>query len=48
MKFAGYDDADQNLDGKLNLELKNKKFWIASSTHNSEEIFCAKTHNIKT
>ncbi len=46
MKFAGYDDVDQNLDRKLNLQLKNKKFWIASSTHNSEEIFCAKTHII--
>ena len=46
IKFAEYDDANQNLDAKLNLELKNKKFWIASSTHNSEEIFCAKTHII--
>jgi len=45
IKFAEY-DANQNLDRKLNLELKNKKFWIASSTHNSEEIFCAKTHII--
>ena len=46
IKFAEYDDANQNLDRKLNIELKNKKFWIASSTHNSEEIFCAKTHMI--
>jgi len=46
MKFAEYNDANENLDKKLNLELKNKKFWIASSTHNSEEIFCAKTHII--
>ncbi len=46
IKFTEYDDANQNLDGKLNIELKNKKFWIASSTHNSEEIFCAKTHMI--
>ena len=46
MKFAEYDDANQNLDRKLNLELKNKKFWIASSTHNSEEIFFAETHQI--
>ena len=44
IKFAEYDDASQNLDRKLYLELKNKKFWIASSTHGSEEIFCAKTH----
>ncbi len=46
MKFAGYDDANQNLGKKLNLLLKNRKFWVASSTHNSEEIFCAKTHLI--
>ena len=46
IKFAEYDDAKQNLDRRLNVELKNKKFWIASSTHNSEEIFCAKTHMI--
>ncbi|WP_440650930.1 3-deoxy-D-manno-octulosonic acid transferase [Candidatus Pelagibacter sp. HIMB1495] len=46
IKFAEYDDAKQNLDKKLNVELKNKKLWIASSTHNSEEIFCAKTHII--
>ncbi len=46
IKFAQYDGVEQNLDKKLNLELKNKKFWIASSTHNSEEIFCAKTHMI--
>ena len=46
IKFAEYDDAKQKLDEKLNVELKNKKFWIASSTHNSEEIFCAKTHMI--
>ena len=46
MKFAEYDDAKQNLDRRLNVELKNKKFWIASSTHNSEEIFCAKAHLI--
>ena len=46
IKFVEYNHANQNLDQKLNLELKNKKFWIASSTHNSEEIFCAKTHII--
>ena len=46
IKFAEYDDTNQKLDEKLNIELKNKKFWIASSTHNSEEILCAKTHMI--
>ncbi len=46
IKFAEYDDANQNLDKKLNLLLKNRKFWVASSTHNSEEIFFAETHRI--
>ena len=46
IKFAEYDDANQNLDKKLNLLLKNRKFWVASSTHNSEEIFFAETHQI--
>ena len=46
IKFAEYDDAKQSLDRKLDIELKNKKFWVASSTHNLEEIFCAKTHII--
>ena len=46
IKFTEYDDIYQNLDKKLKLQLKNKKFWIASSTHSSEEIFCAKTHLI--
>ena len=46
IKFAEYDDANQNFDKKLNLLLKNRKFWVASSTHNSEEIFFAETHQI--
>ncbi len=46
IKFAEYDDANQNLDKKLNLLLKNRKFWVASSTHNSEETFFAETHRI--
>ena len=29
---------------RLSLKFKNKKIWIASSTHSDEEIFCAKTH----
>ena len=32
------------INNKLTLELKKRKVWIASSTHNNEEIFCAKTH----
>ena len=27
-------------------KIKNRKIWCASSTHPSEEIFCAKTHSI--
>jgi len=46
IKFAEYEDTNQNLDKKLNLLLKNRKFWVASSTHNSEEIFFAETHRI--
>jgi 3-deoxy-D-manno-octulosonic-acid transferase len=32
------------IDNKLNQQFKKKNFWIASSTHANEEIFCAKTH----
>ena len=29
---------------RLSFKFKNKKIWIASSTHSDEEIFCAKKH----
>ena len=32
------------IDKKLNLQLKKRNIWIASSTHKKEEIFCAETH----
>jgi len=32
------------INDKLSLLFKNKKIWVASSTHSDEEIFCAKTH----
>jgi len=41
IKFAEHDIETST---KLNPKFKNKKIWIASSTHSDEEIFCAKTH----
>ena len=32
------------INQNLKSEFKKKKIWVASSTHNSEEIFCAKAH----
>ena len=34
------------INNNLKLELNKKKIWVASSTHLSEEIFCAKAHLI--
>jgi len=45
LKFA--EDPNENLgaiNSKLKYEFTKKKAWVASSTHNDEEIFCAKTH----
>ncbi len=45
LKFTeSNDDNFNNLSDKLKLQLKNKKIWIASSTHKNEEMFCIKTH----
>ena len=33
-----------SINSELEYEFKKKKVWVASSTHNNEEIFCAKTH----
>ena len=41
LKFA---EQDNEIMNKLSLKFKNKKIWVASSTHYNEEIFCAKTH----
>jgi len=41
LKFA---ESDSDMMNKLEIRFKNKKIWIASSTHSNEEIFCAKTH----
>ncbi len=32
------------INSKLKYEFTKKKVWVASSTHNNEELFCAKTH----
>ena len=45
LKFT--EDPNENLgsiNSKLKYEFTKKKVWVASSTHNNEEIFCAKTH----
>ena len=45
LKFTeSNDDNFNNFSNKFKLELKNKKIWIASSTHKNEELFCIKTH----
>ena len=45
LKFTeSNDDNFNNLSDKFKLQLKNKKIWIASSTHKNEEMFCIKTH----
>ena len=45
LKFADY---EENITNKIKnssiIELKKKNIWVASSTHNHEEIFCAKAH----
>ena len=45
LKFS--ENSDENLNNiskKLKSELYKKKIWLASSTHKTEEIFCAKAH----
>ena len=45
LKFA--EDPNEKLgtiNSKLKYEFTKKKVWVASSTHNNEELFCAKTH----
>ncbi len=45
LKFAETEDKKENTtDNKFKLKFKNKKIWIASSTHANEEIFCAHVH----
>ena len=45
LKFAEIGNYySDKLHSKLVSEFKNKKIWVASSTHNQEEVFCGKTH----
>ncbi len=45
LKFAkNSKERFDKINDKLKKEFKRKNIWVASSTHNSEEILCAKTH----
>jgi len=45
LKFAETHDNQLNkINSRLKKEFNNKKIWVASSTHNNEELFCAKAH----
>ena len=45
LKFSENDEKNLNkINKNLKNKFKNKKVWVASSTHNEEELFCAKTH----
>ena len=45
LKFAENNEKTlDKIDQKLKSQLVRKKIWVASSTHNNEEIFCASAH----
>ena len=45
LKFSKkYNDKRNEITPSLKNKFKNKKIWIASSTHTGEEIFCVKAH----
>jgi len=47
LKFSDINPKKEiKLDSAIQKKILNRKIWCASSTHNSEEIFCAKTHLI--
>ena len=47
LKFAeSHKINSDKINNNLKLELNKKKIWVASSTHLSEEVFCAKAHLI--
>jgi len=43
LKFAKA-NINNNLDQNLLKKIKNRKIWVASSTHNPEEILCGEVH----
>jgi 3-deoxy-D-manno-octulosonic-acid transferase len=48
LKFAKNKSSHKKLDLNFINKIKNRKVWCAASTHEPEEIFCAKTHvNLK-
>ena len=45
LKFAGDELKNfEQINFKLKNQFKDKKIWVASSTHANEEVFCAKAH----
>ena len=44
LKFAQSENEKITIDKKIKNIIISRKTWCASSTHNSEEIFCAKIH----
>ena len=47
LKFAeNYDQKLNDITGQFRSKFKKRRIWVASSTHENEEIFCAKTHII--
>ena len=45
LKFSeNFEESIDKINFNLKKELTKKKIWVASSTHKSEELFCAKAH----
>ncbi len=45
LKYAeNFEEKNNQIEKKLKKEFLTKKIWVASSTHNNEEILCAKAH----
>ena len=45
LKFSeNFEESTDKINFNLKKELAKKKIWVASSTHKSEELFCAKAH----